>query len=98
MVIFAELIRAIALLLNLVFNVMYIVLVVRIVMSWVGADPYNDIARVIYSMTDPILEPFRRLPLQLGAVDFSPIIVFILLRVLQGFVMGVLGQIAARLG
>ena len=98
MFIFAELFRSLALLISLIFNIVYFVLVIRIIISWVGADPYNEIVRVIYKISDPILEPFKRLPLQLGSIDFSPIIAFILLSVVKGFIVNVLYQLAAKLG
>ena len=94
----SEFVKALALLMSLVFNILYIILVVRIIISWVGADPYNEIVRVVYSITEPILAPFRRLPLQMGAIDFSPILAFLLLSVLQSFVMRLLYQLAARIG
>ena len=98
MFVVGEVVRSLALLISLVFNVVYFVLVIRIILSWVGADPYNEIVRVIYAITEPILAPFRRLPLQVGALDFSPILAFIVLAVLRNFIINILYQIAYRLG
>lgn len=98
MFVLGELFRSLALLLSLVFNIIYFVLVIRIILSWVGADPYNEIVRIIYTITDPILAPFRRLPLQMGGIDFSPIVAFIVLNVLKNFTVNILLQIAHRLG
>ena len=98
MFILGEFMRSLALLISLVFNIIYILLVVRIVLSWVGADSYNEIVSIVYRVTDPILAPLRRLPLQLGAIDFSPVIAFILLSVMKSFIVNVLYSIAYRLG
>jgi YggT family protein len=98
MFVLAELVKALALLTSLVFNILYIILVVRIIISWVGADPYNEIVQVVCRITDPILEPFRRLPLQLGGIDFSPILVFFLLSVLNSVISGILARLAMMLG
>ncbi len=98
MFILGELLRSLALLVSLVFNILFFVLVIRIVLSWVGADPYNEIVQIIYRVTEPILAPFRRLPLKMGAIDFSPIIAFLVLSVLRNFIVNVLYQIAYRLG
>jgi YggT family protein len=98
MFVVGEVVRSLALLISLIFNVVYFVLVIRIILSWVGADPYNEIVRVIYAITEPILAPFRRLPLQAGAIDFSPILAFIVLAVLRNFIVNILYQIAYRLG
>ncbi len=98
MFVFAEFIRGLALLISLVFNVLYFLLVIRIIISWVGVDPYNDIARIIYLATDPVLAPLRRLPLRMGMIDFSPVVAFILLSVIRNFIVNILYQIVHRLG
>ena len=98
MFIVAELLKSIALLVSIIFNILYFILVIRIIISWVGADPYNEIVRIVYKITDPLLAPFRALPLKLGAIDFSPIVAFLVLSVLRNFVVNVLYQIAYRFG
>ena len=98
MFIVGEVLRSLALLVSLLFNVIYFVLIIRIILSWVGADPYNEIVQIIYRVTEPILAPFRRLPLQMGAIDFSPILAFIVLSVLRNFIVNILYQLAHRLG
>ncbi|MBD3380376.1 MAG: YggT family protein [Candidatus Omnitrophica bacterium] len=98
MFIFAEFFKALALLFNLLFNVLYFLLIIRIILSWVNPDPYNEIVQIIYRVTDPILAPFRQLPLQMGGIDFSPIVAFLLLSVLKNFIVNVLYGIAFRLG
>lgn len=92
-------------LVNTIFSILYIAIVIRIIISWVGGDPYNEIVRIIYSVTEPILAPVRRLPLRFGAIDFSPIIAFFVLRILNAliitalsYIAGVFYQAANRLG
>jgi YggT family protein len=97
MFILSEVLQSLAHLVSLVFNIVYFLLVIRIILSWVNPDPYNEIVQVIYKITDPILLPFRRLPLQVGGIDLSPIIAFLLLSVLRNFIVNVLLQIAYRL-
>ena len=98
MFILAEVIKSLALLISLIFNIIYFLLVIRIILSWVAVDSYNEIVQVIYRITDPILAPFRRLPLRVGMMDFSPVVAFILLSVLKNFITNILYQIAYRLG
>ncbi len=97
MFIISELLSSLALLITLVFNIIYFILIIRIVLSWVGVDPYNEIVQIIYKVSDPILKPFRRLPLQMGGVDFSPVVAFLVLSVVKGFVVNILYQIAYRI-
>ncbi len=66
-----------------------VILIIRIVMSWIRPNPYNTFVQWIYRLTDPVLDPIRRiLPIQGMGIDFSPIIVFILIRVLQRLIVG----------
>jgi len=98
MFILAEIVKSIALFVSLVFNILYFILIIRIIISWGGADPYNEIVRVIYKITDPLLAPFRALPLRIGAMDFSPIVAFLVLSVVKSLVVNLLYQIAYRIG
>jgi len=81
-------------LVNTICFILYIALIIRIIMSWVGADPYNEIAQLIYSITEPILAPFRALPLRIGAVDFSPILAFFALRLVNSFLVWFIVRVA----
>ena len=86
MVLVQELIRSLVALVDIFFTVVYWLLVIRIVLGWVGVNPYttyNDILSGVFQITDVILRPFQRLPLRLGLFDFSPIVAFIALQLLQ---------------
>lgn len=98
MFIFGEIFRSLALLVSLIFNIVYFILVIRMILSWVNPDPNNEIVRIIYKVSDPILAPFRRLPLHAGGIDFSPIVAFLVISVLKNFLVNILYQIANRLG
>jgi YggT family protein len=98
MFVVAEIVRSLALLVSLLFNVLYFILIIRIIMSWINPDPYNEIVQIIYRVSDPILAPFRRLPLQMGGIDFSPILAFVVLSVLRNFIVNILYHIAYRIG
>lgn len=96
MFILGEIFRSLALLVSLVFNILYFLLVIRIILSWVDPDPYNNIVQLIYSVTEPVLAPFRKLPLIAGGMDFSPILAFFVIYILRSFLVNVLGQLAYR--
>jgi len=62
-----------------------IVLIVRIVFSWLPPHHMStDFYRFLYKITEPVLKPFRRIIPPMGGLDLSPIAVFILLQVLIG--------------
>ena len=96
MFVLGELFKSLAFLFNTIFNILYFLLIIRIILSWFAVNPYNEIVQILFRITDPILAPFRRLPLQLGPIDFSPIVAFMALWFIRNFVVGVLLQLAAR--
>lgn len=53
-------------------------ILVRVLLSWFNLNPDNKFIMLLYQLTDPILEPFRKLAAKLGLnagmIDFSPII------------------------
>ncbi|HEY7555742.1 MAG TPA: YggT family protein [Candidatus Binatia bacterium] len=74
------------------------ILLGRIVISWVNADPANPIVRFLHAATEPVLERARRLlPLQAGGFDLSPIIVWIAILFLQRFLVRSLYDLALAL-
>ena len=76
---------------NFVFGAFYVLLIAQIILSWVRPNPWHPtwgpIIRFINGVVDPILNPIRRVMPPLGGLDFSPMIVLLLARVLQGFLI-----------
>lgn len=66
-----------------------IALIIRIVLSWVPHNPYNQAIRFLYKITDPILNPVRRLIPPFRGIDFSPVIVFLGLGLFKKIVAGI---------
>lgn len=100
MFVLRHLINAFAFLFDQVCFLYIIVVILRAVFSWVGADPWNPIVRFVHAVTEPVLYPFRRLlpPERLGGVDLSPIWVILLVGFLQRLIVPILGDLAARVG
>ena len=70
----------------------------RVVISWVNADPANPIVRFLHVATDPVLDRVRRvLPAQIGGFDLSPLIVWIVILFLQRFLVRSLYDLAHAL-
>lgn len=99
MFILANLLQALATLINYAVNLLVMLIVVRALISWVHPDPFNPIVQFLHRMTEPLLDPIRRrLPafLQYG-IDVSPIIAFIFLYVARQFLVSTLIDISIRL-
>jgi len=72
-----------------VFYTLKLCILIRIVMSWVDPNPLpnNELKRVLWTITDPVLVPLRKLIPQLGMFDFTPIIAILLLEALQHLIV-----------
>ncbi len=99
MFVFHYFLVALANLANLVIVAYIWILIARAVLSWVSPDPYNPVVRFLHRVTEPVLRPVReRLPsFQLG-LDFSPMIVILVLYFLKEFLIPVLYRIATEIG
>jgi len=75
-------------LVNLVIVAYIWIIIARAIISWVSPDPYNPIARFLYRVTEPVLRPVRdRLPTSQMGLDFSPMIVILVLYFLREFLV-----------
>jgi YggT family protein len=95
MFILANLIDALAAVLNMLLTLYMWIVIARAVISWVNPDPYNPIVRFLYAVTEPVLYRLRRaLPIYAGGIDFSPILVFVVILFLQRFLVQSLYDLA----
>lgn len=90
---------AIAQLIDFLLSAYMWIIIGRAVISWVNADPYNPVVRFLYEVTEPLLSRIRKLlPFSMGGVDFSPMILILVIMFLQSFLVPTLKQMAMTLG
>tara|TARA_A100001015_G_scaffold316179_1_gene429808 strand:- start:1863 stop:2111 length:249 start_codon:yes stop_codon:yes gene_type:complete len=70
-------------LINGFFDLLYLMLMIRILMSWIPHDRSNGIISILYDVTDPIMKPFQQILPPTAGFDFSPILAFIFLNILK---------------
>lgn len=75
------------------FQVYTIMLFIRIFSSWIPEANGYRIIRFVSFYTDPYLQLFRRVIPPLGMFDISPIIAFIALRILEQFLIYLVGAL-----
>ncbi len=64
------------------------VVIISALMTWIEPNPYNPIVRFIYSITEPVFNWFREhLPVVFGGIDFSPLLVIIVIQLVQQVVI-----------
>src|SRR3954463_4506424 len=75
-----------------------LIIVASIVVSWIfsfGARvpysrPLNAVLDFLRDVTNPFLRIFRRLGLQFGPIDFSPIVALLALRIIGGLIVSLI--------
>ncbi len=75
----SNLIVLIARLLETLIDIWCILIFLRVVISWVNPDPFNQLVQFLNVTTDPVLAPIRKFIPPLGPVDISPWIAVIIL-------------------
>ncbi len=73
-----------------VFTVLMAAIFIRVVASWLGVSPYRRWMRPVMVLTDWLIDPIRRILPPFGMLDFSPMIAWLVLWVVRGFVMGMI--------
>jgi YggT family protein len=68
-------------------EVYYWLLLLRVLMSWIIRDPENRFYHFLYSITEPLLAPIRRILPSMG-LDISPIVLFLALRLVSELLSG----------
>ena len=98
MFIIANFISAAAGVLDVVLTILYWLILVRAILSWVNPDPFNPIVEFLYKATEPVLEPIRGLmPFWKIGIDISPIIAFLVIWFARDFVVRTLQEVAIRM-
>lgn len=99
MFVISNFLSALAGILDIALTVLYWLILIRAIISWVNPDPYNPIVQFLYKTTEPLLYPIRKiLPLDFKfGIDISPIIAFLLIVFLKSFLVRTLLDLAVRL-
>jgi len=72
------------------FTLVMIALFVRVISSWFGISPYRPWMRPVMLLTDWIIDPIRRILPPFGLMDFSPLVAWLVLSLLRGFVLSLM--------
>ena len=98
MFILGNFLSATAQILKIILELYMWIMIIRSLLSWVNPDPYNPIVQFLTSITEPVLYRVRQLmPMSGAGIDFSPMIVILLIIFLQSFLVNSIGTLAMRL-
>lgn len=68
---------------GLVVNIYFFALLAMIILSWIAPTSRHPALLLLFQLTEPVMAPFRKMLPNMGGLDFSPILVFILINIIQ---------------
>ena len=80
-----------ALVVELLYKVLFYALIVRVIASWLGVFRYSRWMRPVYALTDWLVRPISRVVPPLGMFDISPIVAMVVLWALKAMLLWGLG-------
>lgn len=79
---------------NILFNIIEFLIVIRILLSLLNIGPYNPLGKIVYEVTEPILGFARELiyksGINTGMFDFSPLLAILILRLISALLLRIL--------
>jgi YggT family protein len=88
---------ALAHLLDFVLLVYIVLILMRVVISFVAADSYHPVVPLVIQLTEPVMRPFRRRLPAIGGIDFSPMVVLLVITLARVLIAKPLLDIGLRL-
>jgi YggT family protein len=83
---------SLGLVVDIAYNILFYAVIIRIIGSWLGFFRYNRWMRPIYTLTDWLIEPIRRVVPPVGMFDLSPIVAIVVLMVLRWLLLKGVGN------
>ena len=72
---------------QLLVTVLFLVVLGRVLISWINPRFEGPVARFLYESTEPLLSPIRRVLPKTGMIDLSPMVLSMLLLILMRLVV-----------
>jgi YggT family protein len=91
-------VQSIAELLGLAINVFIGAILIQVILSWVAPGSYNPIIGLVHRIAEPLLAPARRILPPMSGIDFSPLVVLIVLQLLKILLVAPIANFGYHLG
>ena len=73
---------------NIIFQILIMVIFIRIILSWIPHNPYHPLIEKIYQISNPILNPIQKvIPPIGGRIDISPIIAIFIIQFVRSIIL-----------
>jgi YggT family protein len=76
-------------LINIIAQLITLLVIVQVALSYF-MSPYHPVRQAIDRLVEPLLAPIRRLLPQTGVLDFSPLILIVLVQIVARLLVGML--------
>ena len=85
---------------DLLLNILFWIIIIQVIMSWLlafnvlntSSNGVRTIAVALDRLTAPLYRPIRRILPDFGGLDFSPLVILILIQVIERLLAGVVAQ------
>ena len=85
---------------DLLLNVLFWIIIIQVIMSWLlafnvlntSSNGVRTVAVALDRVTAPLYRPIRRILPDFGGLDFSPLVILILIEVIEKLLAGVVAQ------
>ncbi|MDB6442176.1 MULTISPECIES: YggT family protein [Pseudomonas] len=74
-------------------KIFFFALIISVILSWVAPGSHNPGAELVNQICEPALAPFRRIVPNLGGLDISPILAFMVLKLIDMLVINNLAAV-----
>ncbi|VVN00909.1 hypothetical protein PS645_03286 [Pseudomonas fluorescens] len=68
-------------------KIFFFALIISVILSWVAPGSHNPGAELVNDICEPALAPFRKIVPNLGGLDISPILAFLVLKLIDMLVI-----------
>lgn len=76
-----------------VLRMVQILVFASVLISWVGADPNNQMVQMVRSITEPLFRPFRKITRNIpGPLDWAPLTVLLIIVFVEIVIQHALGR------
>ena len=79
-------------LINLIAQLFTILVIIQVFMSYF-MDPYHPVRQSLDRLVEPLLFPIRRILPQTGVLDFSPLVLIIIIQIVARILVGIFSSI-----
>ena len=71
---------------HIAFEILTYIIFIRVILSWFPHNPYQPLIKLIYQISNPILNPIRNFVSPIGGIDISPIIAIFIIQFIKNII------------